>query len=72
MTPDPNGDTKPSFRSRTNEPQPRRGDPIAKFGNPSGEEEPLEQELEPEGGRRTGKKPRNLKAQQAVCTQPQV
>ena len=73
MTPDPNGDTKPSFRSRTNEPRPRRGDPIAKVGNPSGEEDPLEQgELEPDGGRRTGKKPRKLKAQQAVCAQPQV
>ena len=36
--PDPNGDTKPSFRLRTNKPRPRRGDPIAKVGNPSGEE----------------------------------
>ena len=36
--PDPNGDTKPSFRSRTNDPQPRRGDLMAKVGNPSGEE----------------------------------
>ena len=36
--PDPNGDTKPSFRSRINDPRPRRGDPIAKVGNPSGEE----------------------------------
>ena len=36
--PDPNGDTKPLFRSRTNDPRPRRGDPIAKVGNPSGEE----------------------------------
>ena len=53
MTPDPNGDTKPSFRSRTNKSRPRRGDPIAKVGNPSGEEDPLEQgELEPEGGER--------------------
>ena len=32
--PDPNGDTKPSFRSRTSRPRPRRGDPIAKVGNP--------------------------------------
>ena len=72
-TPDPNGDTIPSFRSKTNEPQPRRGYPITKVGNPSGEEDPLEQgELEPDGGRRTGKKPREPKAQQAVCTQPQV
>ena len=47
--------------------------PIAKVGNPSGEEDPLEQgEQEPDGGRRTGKKPRKLQAQQAVCTQPQV
>ena len=73
MTPDPNGDTKPSLRSRTNEPRPRRGDPIVKVGNPSGEEDPLEQgELEPDGGRRTGKKPRKPKAQQAVCAHPQV
>ena len=72
ITLDPNGDTKPSFRSRTNEPRPRRGDPIAKVGNPSGEEDPLEQKLEPDGGRRTGKKPRNRKGQQAVCAQPQV
>ena len=36
--PDPNGNTKPSFSSRTNDPRPRRGDPIAKVGNPSGEE----------------------------------
>ena len=43
-TPDPNGDTKPSFRSGTNYPQTRRSDPIAKVGNPSGEEDPLEQE----------------------------
>ena len=70
---DPNGDTKPSFRLRTNEPRPRRGDPIAKVGNPSGEEDPLEQgELEPDGGRRTGTKPRNPKAQHSVCAQPQV
>ena len=69
ITLDPNGDTKPSFHSRTNEPHSRRGDPIAKVG----EEDPLEQgELEPDGGRRTGKKPRNLKAQQDVCAQPQV
>ena len=69
--PDPNGDTKPSFRSRTNDPRPRRGDPIAKVGNPSGEEYPLEQvDQEPDGGLRTGKKPRKLQAQQAVCTQP--
>ena len=69
ITPDPNG----SFRLRTNETRPRRGDTIAKVGNPSGEEDPLEQgELEPDGGRRTGKKPRNRKAQQAVCSQPQV
>ena len=27
---------------------------------------------EPDGGRRTGKKPRKLQAQQAVCAQPQV
>ena len=67
------GDTKPSFRSRTNDPRPRRGDPIAKVGNPSGEEEPLEQaDQEPDGGRRTGKKPRKLQAQQAVCAQPKV
>ena len=71
MTPDPNGDTKPSFRSRTNEPRPRRGDPIAKVDNPSGEEDPLEQ-LEPDGGQRTGKKHRNLKAQQVVCAPPQA
>ena len=59
MTPDPIGDTKPSFRSRTNEPRPRRDDPIAKVGNPSGEKDPLEQEeIEPDEGRRTGKKPR--------------
>ena len=31
-TPDPNGDTKPSFRSRTNDPRPRRGDPIVRLG----------------------------------------
>ena len=36
--PDPNRDTKPSYQSRTNNPQPRRGDPIAKVGNLSGEE----------------------------------
>ena len=73
QTPDPNGDTKPSFRSRTKEPRPRRGDPIAKVGNPSGEEDPQEQgELEPDGGRRTGKKPRKPKAQQTVCAHPQV
>ena len=73
ITPDPNGDTKPSFRSRTKEPRPCRGDPIVKVGNPSREEDPLEQgEPEPDGGRRTGKKPRNLKTQQAVCAQPQV
>ena len=72
-TPDPNGDSKPSFRSRTNDPRPRRGDPIAKVGNPSGEEDPLEPgDQEPDGGRRTGKKPRKLPAQQAVLTQPQV
>ena len=54
MTPDPNGDTKSSVRSRTNEPRPRRGDPIAKVGNPSGEEDPLEQgELEPDGQARS-------------------
>ena len=70
---DPNGDTKPSFRSRTKESRPCRGDPIAKVGNSSGEEDPPEQgELEPDGGRRTGKKSKNLKAQQAVCAQPQV
>ena len=52
--PDPNGDTKPSFQSRTNDPRPRRGDPIAKAGNPSGEEDPLEQvDQKPDGGRRT-------------------
>ena len=51
ITLDPNGDTKPSYRSRTNEPRPRRSNPIAKVGNPSGEEDPLEQgELEPDGG----------------------
>ena len=71
--PDPNGDTKPLFRSRTNDPRLRRGDPIAKVGNPIGEEDPLEQaDQESDGGRRTGKKPRELQAQQAVCTQPQV
>ena len=49
--PDSNGDTKPSFRSRTNNPRPRRGDPIAKVGNPSGEEQPLEPgDPEPDGG----------------------
>ena len=73
MTPDPNGDTRPLVRSRTNEPQPRKGVPIAKVGNPSGEEDPLEQgELEPDGGQRTGKKPRKPQAQQAVGTQTQV
>ena len=73
QTPDPNGDTKPSFQSRTKEPRPRRGDPIANVGNPGGEEDPQEQgELEPDVGRRTGKKPRKPKAQQAVCTHPQV
>ena len=69
--PDPNGDTKPSFRSRTNDPRPRRGGPIAKVGNPSGEEYPLEQvDQEPDGGRRTGRKPRKLQAQHEVCAQP--
>ena len=73
MTPEPNGETRPLVRSRTNEPRPRRGVPIAKIGNPSGEEDPLEQgELEPDGGRRTGKKPRKPQPQQAVGTQPQV
>ena len=43
--PDPNGDTKPSYRSRTNNPQPRRGDPIAKVGNPRGEEKRCHQPL---------------------------
>ena len=67
MTPDPNGDTKPLFQSRTNKSRPRRGDPIAKVGNPSGKEDPLERgELEPDGGRRTGKKPRKPKAQPQV------
>ena len=48
--PDPHGDTKPSFRSRTSSPRPRRGDPIAKVGNPSGEEKPQELAYqEPEG-----------------------
>ena len=71
ITPDPNGDTKPSVRSKTNKPRPRRGDPIAKAGNYRGEENPPEQgELEPVGWRRTGKKPRNGKAQQAVCAPP--
>ena len=47
-------------------------DPIAKVGNHRGEENPPEQgELEPVGWRRTGKKPRNVKAQQAVCAPPQ-
>ena len=69
--PDPIGDTKPSFRSRTNDPRPRRGDPISKVVNPSGEEDPLEQvDQESDGGRRTGKKPRKLQAQQAVSAQP--
>ena len=55
--PDPNGETKPSFRSRTNNPRPRRGDPIAKVGNPSGEEKPQESVYqEPKGGRRAGRK----------------
>ena len=72
ITPDPNGDTKHSFRTRAKKLRPRRGDPIAKVGNHRGEENPPEQgELEPVGWRRTGKKPRNVKAQQAVCTPPQ-
>ena len=69
--PDPNEDTKPSVRSRTNDPRPHRGDPIAKVGNPSGNENPLEQvDQEPDGGRRTGKQLRKLQVQQAVCAQP--
>ena len=40
-------------------PRPRRGDPIAKVGNPSGEEEPLEPvDPEPDGGGRTVRKHR--------------
>ena len=66
--PDPNGETKPSFRSRTNDPRPRRGDPIAKVGNPSGEEKPLEAleavDQEPNGERRAGRKHKKPQAQQ--------
>ena len=36
--PDPNGETKPSLQSRRNDLRPRRGGPIAKVGNPRGEE----------------------------------
>ena len=61
--PDPNGETKPSFRSRTNYPRPRRGDPIAKVGDPS-EEKPLEPvDQEPNGGRKEGRKHKKLQAQ---------
>ena len=62
--PDPNGETKPSFRSRTNDPRPSRGNPIAKVGNPSGEEKPLEPVYqEPDGGRRAGRKHKKPQAQ---------
>ena len=55
--PDPNRETKPSFRSRTNDPRPHRGDPTAKAGNPSGEKKPLEPvDQEPDGGRKAGRK----------------
>ena len=69
--PDPNGETKPSYRSRTNKPRPRRGDPIMKVGNPSREEKALEPVCpEPDGGRRAGRKQKKLQAQQQVCAQP--
>ena len=62
--PDPNGETKPSFRSRTNNPRPRRGDPIAKVGNPRGEEKPLEPvDQEPDGGRKASRKHKKAQAQ---------
>ena len=57
--PDRKGETKPLFRSRTDNPRPRRGDPIAKVGNPSGEEKPKEPVyLEPEGQAGSIRKPR--------------
>ena len=69
--PGPNGETKPSFQSRTNKPRPRRGDPIAKVGNPRREEKALEPVYpEPDGGRRAGRKPKKVQAQQQVCAQP--
>ena len=69
--PDPNGETKPSFRSRTNYPRPRRDDPIAKVGNPSGEEKTLEPvDQEPDEGRRAGRKHKKPQAQPEVCAQP--
>ena len=71
--PDPNGDTKPSVRSRTSDPRPRTGDPIAKVGTPSRGEYPLDQgDQEPDGVLRTGRKHMKLQAQQAACAQPQV
>ena len=69
--PDPNGETKPSFRSRTNKPRPRRGDPIAKVGNPRREQKALEPVYpESDGGRRASRKHKKLQAQQQVCAQP--
>ena len=62
--PDPNGETKPSFRSRTSSPRPSRGDPIAKVGNPSGEKKPQEPvHQEPEVGRMAGRKQKKTPAQ---------
>ena len=68
--PDPNGETKLSFRSRTNKPRLRRGDPITKVGNPRREEKALEPVYpEPNGERRAGRKHKKLQAQQQVCAQ---
>ena len=62
--PDPNGETKPSLRSRTDYPLPRRGGPIAKVGNPSGEEKPLGPvDQEHDGGRKAGRKHKKPQAQ---------
>ena len=62
--PDPKGETKPSYRSRTNKPRHRRGGPIAKVWNTRREEKVLEPVYpEPDGGRRAGRKHKKLQAQ---------
>ena len=64
--------TKPSFQSRTYQPQPRRGDPIAKVANPMGEENPQEPTHPEQAGEgRTGKMATNPVAKETVGAQPQ-
>ena len=65
--------SKPSVRSRRNQPQPSRGDPIAKVENHKGEENPQKPaQPEPTGERRTGKKATKPVAKPMVGVQPQA